>query len=322
MKLAGDIGGTKVLLALVDDSGAIVDQRRITSADFQDFAPLLAEFLSDKFLRDNTATIDGGCLAVAGPVADDGRSAKITNLPWAIDAAALERQFKLGRLTLVNDFAAAALGVTATPAAELVTLQAGEPLRDGVKLVVGAGTGLGMATLLPEAGGWRVLPSEGGHVGFAPADHLQACVWSALMKTHGRVTTERVVSGPGLVAIHQILAGETGGPDEVPAVLEPAAIAARALAGDAAARRAVDVFVKAYGAFAGDMAMAVMARGGVYLAGGIAAKILPLLRDGTFIQAFNAKAEHAVLANRMPVRVVTDPLLGLRGAARLALPKH
>lgn len=330
MKLVGDIGGTKVLLALVDNDGggAIVDQRRndedlalrrIASADFSDFASLLAEFLSDKFPRDDKTPIDGGCLAVAGPVADDGRSAKITNLPWVIDAAALERRFAIapGRLTLVNDFAAAAMGVTGAAPADLVTLQAGEPLAAGTKLVVGAGTGLGMAMLVPDGGRWRVLPSEGGHVGFAPADHLQACVWSALMKEHGRVTTERVVSGPGLAAIHRILAAEMSAPGAAPP-LAPAEIADRAMAGDVAAQHAVDVFLAAYGAFAGDMALAAMARGGVYLAGGIAAKMLPLLRAGPFITAFNAKAEHAALAARMPVHVATDPLLGLRGAALLA----
>ncbi|MDP2795609.1 MAG: glucokinase [Sulfurisoma sp.] len=317
MKLCGDIGGTKVLLGLVDDAGNIAGQRRparglaprrLASADFSDFASLLGEFL-----RGVGANISGGCLAVAGPVADDGRSAKITNLPWTIDAAALEREFAIGpgRLRLINDFAGAAMGVTALAPDELVTLQAGEPLASGVKLVLGAGTGLGMAVLVADRGDWRVLPGEGGHVGFAPADEVQARVWAALLREHGRVTNERVISGPGLEAIHRILADET---------IDAATITERALAGgDAAARHSVDVFIKAYGAFAGDMAMALMARGGVYLAGGIAAKILPLLQSGAFIEAFNAKAEHALLAARMPVHVVTDPLLGLRGAARLAL---
>jgi len=193
--------------------------------------------------------------------------------------------------------------------------QTGEPLADGVKLVVGAGTGLGMATLLPAGDGYRVLPGEGGHAGFAPADPLQARVWSALLKEHGRVTSERVISGPGLAAIHRILASEMTGPVDT---LDPATITECALAGDAAARRSVDLFFSAYGAFAGDMAMAVMARGGVFLAGGIAARILPLLQAGGFIKAFNAKAEHARLAARMPVHVITDPLLGLRGAAAFA----
>lgn len=307
MRLCGDIGGTKVLLALVDDAGRIVAERRLASADFSAFDALLGEYL-----RGNAATLDGGCLAVAGPVADDGRSAGITNLPWIIDAAALERRFAIPpeSLRLVNDFAGAAMGVTVASPAELVTLQAGAPDPAGVKLVVGAGTGLGMAVLVPDGGGWRVLPSEGGHVGFAPADDVQARIHAALVEEHGRVTCERVVSGPGLAAIHRVLAGER---------LDPAQVSERALAGDVAALRSVDVFLEAYGAFAGDMAMAVMARGGVYLAGGIAAKILPLMRSGPFLAAFNAKAEHAALVERMAVHVATDPQLGLRGAAQLVM---
>lgn len=297
MRLAGDIGGTKVLLALVDAAGRITDRRRLASADFSTFDDLLAEYL-----RGISVPIAGGCLAVAGPVADDGRSAKITNLPWLIDAHQLELRFGIGRLALINDFAGVALGVARLGREHLVTLQPGEPREDGMKLVIGAGTGLGMAMLL----GDRVLPSEGGHVGFSPQDDTQVCIRAALMREHGRVTAERAISGPGLAAIHRILAGVEA---------DPATVAEQALAGESAPRHSVDVFLAAYGAFAGDMAMATMARGGVYLAGGIAAKILPLLRSSPFLSAFNAKAEHAGLVARMPVHVVTDPEIGLAGAA-------
>jgi glucokinase len=300
MKLAGDIGGTKVLLALVDEAGAITHSCRLASADFASFDALLGEYL-----RGISVPVEGGCLAVAGPVADDGRSARITNLPWTIDCASLEARFGLRRLCLINDFAGVALGVAAVAPDQLITLQAGMPAADGVKLVIGAGTGLGMAILR----GSDILPSEGGHVGFAPQDETQARIWAALLQDHGRVTAERVISGPGLAAIHRILAGES---------LDPAIIAERVLAGEPAARRTAEVFFSAYGAFAGDMAMAVMARGGVYLAGGVTQKLLPLLRDSAFLAAFNAKAEHADLVGRMPVRVVTDPDIGLRGAAEAA----
>jgi len=179
-----------------------------------------------------------------------------------------------------------------------------------VKLVIGAGTGLGMALLVPAGHGWRVLPGEGGHVGFAPQDDTQARVWKALLEEYGRVTAERVISGPGLAAIHRILTGKNADPSE---------ISERALSGNDAARQTVEVFLAAFGAFAGDMALAVMARGGVTLAGGIAAKILPLMQTGTFIAAFNAKAEHADLVRRMPVQVATDPEVGLHGAALCAM---
>ncbi|MDO8958441.1 MAG: glucokinase [Rhodocyclaceae bacterium] len=304
VSLIGDIGGTKVLLALVDDGGAIIQKRRLASADFSSFDALL-----DAYLREASAPVDGGCLAVAGPVADDGRRAKITNLPWVIDAARLEKDFGLGPLTLINDFAGVALGVTALAPEHLVTLQTGEPSADGIRLVLGAGTGLGMAMLV----GDQVLPSEGGHAGFAPANETQLRLWTALQEEHGRVTAERVISGPGLAAIHRILTGEAA---------DPAEIAERALNKDASARQTVDVFMGSYGAFAGDMALALMAKGGVFLAGGVTQKLLPLLHDGAFLAAFNAKAEHAELVRRMPVHVVTDPDIGLLGAATLARRTH
>ncbi|MEW6513724.1 MAG: glucokinase [Pseudomonadota bacterium] len=297
MRLCGDLGGTKVLLALVDAAGQITHQCRLASADFSSFDDLLAEYL-----RGVSVSIEGGCLAVAGPVSDDGRSAKITNLSWTVDCAALEAAFRLGHLSLINDFAGVALGVTTLPPDQLVTLQAGQACTDGVRLVIGAGTGLGMAIL----SGDDILPSEGGHVGFAPRDAEQAGVWQALLRKHGRVTVERVVSGPGLATIHRVLAGDT---------LDPAEIAERALAGDSAARHTIDFFFAAYGAFAGDMAMAVMARGGVILAGGVTQRLLPLMAESSFLAAFNDKAEHADLVRRMPVQVVKEPEIGLRGAA-------
>jgi glucokinase len=213
---------------------------------------------------------------------------------------------------LVNDFAAAAMGVTVAPAESVVYLQDGEPLADAPRLVIGAGTGLGMAMLVRHGDAWRVLPGEGGHVAFAPLDEEQERVWRALRAELGRVTAERVISGPGLTAIHRVLAGVD---------LDPAEITRRALIdADQPALDTLDIFLSAYGAFAGDMAMAALARGGVYLAGGIAAKLLPILPASPFLPAFGAKAEHAGLVRKMPIAVVTDPSLGLRGAAVLASP--
>lgn len=306
MLLIADIGGTNARLALAEPGTTEpLEERRYATADFRDFASVLAAYLDE-----TKAAITSGCLAVAGPIGDDGRNARLTNLPWTIDAAALEGRFDIGRLGLANDFAAAAMGITVAPAETLVPLRHGEPLPRAPRLVIGAGTGLGMAVLVRHGDGWQGLPGEGGHIAFAPLDDDQERVWRALRAQHGRVTCERVISGPGLAAIHRILAaGE----------LDPAAIAHRALVdGDAACRRSIDVFLGAYGAYAGDMALAVMARGGVYLAGGIAARLLPLLPASPFLDAFNAKAEHAALARRMPVAVATDDVLGLRGAACLA----
>ena len=306
MILCGDIGGTKTLLGLAQN-GKLVIHRRIANADFPDFASLLAAFLADT--QTDPALIRGGCLAVAGPIADGGRKATLTNLPWTIDSDVLTRSFGLPALRLANDFAAAALGAV-TASSQRITLQNGEPLAAAPCLVVGAGTGLGMAIVLPDEGQWRIVAGEGGHVAFAPADEQQMALWTFLHARHGRVTWERVVSGPGLTAIHEFVAGIK---------LSPEQITARALvSADSAERRSLDLFLTAYGAFAGDMALACLARGGVFLAGGIAAKLLPMLQQGGFLAAFNAKAEHAAIAARMPIHVATDPLLGLYGALLIA----
>jgi len=310
--LAGDIGGTKSLLGMFED-GELRQQRRLANADFSGLSGVIAAFLAD--IGVSGSRFDGGCLAVAGPVADDGVSATLTNLPWSIDSAALAARFGLPVLGLVNDFAAAALGAVTSAPEQLLTLQQGDPLTTAPRLVVGAGTGLGMALVLPEPDGWRIVPTEGGHAGFAPADAEQIALWDFIHARHGRVTWERVVSGPGLAAVHAFLGGET-------TVSDPAAIGQLALADpSSSAGRALELFLAAYGAFAGDMALASLSRGGVYLAGGIAAKVLPALRQGAFLPAFNAKAEHAAIMARMPVHVALDPNLGLRGAARLAMKR-
>lgn len=314
MIVCGDVGGTKALLAVadpVDGRPRFVFRQRYECADFGGFAELFARFRADAAAH--VPSLGGGCLAVAGPIADDGLTAKITNLPWRIDAAACGAAFGLPPMLLANDFAAAAAGIAALDAGDLVTLRRGAPLADGVRLVIGAGTGLGMAVLVKDGAGFRVLPGEGGHAGFSPQDETQLRIHAALLAEHGRVTWERVVSGPGLADIHRILAGET----------RPAATVAETALSDPAspARRSLDAFLAAYGAFAGDMAMAVMARGGVFLAGGIAAKVLPALEAGPFLATFDAKAEHAALAARMPVHAVIDGELGLKGAALLALGK-
>ncbi|TBR15464.1 MAG: ROK family protein [Rugosibacter sp.] len=309
MILGGDIGGTKVLLGLMEN-GTLIAERRYASADFSNFTHLLASFFTDTQI--NPTQVHGGCLAVAGPIADDGQSARLTNLPWIIDSGELSHRFGLPALQLVNDFAAAALGAVTAVIDQRVTLQEGQPLPDAPRLVVGAGTGLGMALVLPQAKSWRIVPGEGGHVAFAPADEEQLRLWQFLHVRHGRVTWERVVSGPGITAIHECMTG---------AILPPETISNRALASVTDARHSLEIFLAAYGAFAGDMALACLARGGVFFTGGIAAKLLPLLSHSCFLTAFNAKDDHAAIAARMPIHVITDPALGLSGALRTAQNK-
>lgn len=336
MILCGDIGGTKTLLALaevVDGVPAFRFRHRYACADYTGFSPMLGDFFhaaQSQFAGFHPAMIASGCLAVAGPVETNGKDgingkrARLTNLPWSIDADAIAATTGCGPLRLVNDFAAAATGIDAVAPDEFVTLQTGEPLAHAPRLVVGAGTGLGVAALIRQEGREvRVLPGEGGHCGFAPANAEQDALLDFLRARapEGRVTAERVISGPGLLAIYEFLCSRHPADRPDPRDADDPAAALSELAAqhsDSLARRAVDLFCTAYGAFAGDMALTFMARGGVYIAGGIAAHLLPLLRSGPFLDAFNAKAEHRELAARMAVHVVTDPDLGLKGAALLA----
>ncbi len=308
MILGGDIGGTKTLLALAT-KGGIVCERRYPSREWGDFADLLRAFLDE-------AGVSGGiaaaCFGVAGPVEDN--CAKVTYLPWTLDGSALTRTFSLGRVDVINDFAAAAQGVAHLHADDIVTLQEGHPLERAPRLLVGAGTGLGVAALMPEGSSWRTIGGEGGHIGFAPAGEEQLAVWRHLHRPEGRVTAENVISGPGLAAIYASLCKVSPGNT---AIADPAEIVA-AVQANPLAGRALDLFIAAYGAFAGDLALLFMARGGVYIGGGIAPKILSRLQEGGFVRAFRERDAHAGLMPGFPVRVITNERLGLLGALTIA----
>ena len=308
MILAGDIGGTKTLLALAGDDG-VVQEKRYPSRDWNDFPALLRAFLDEAGVA---GEITSACFGVAGPV--ESNRAKVTYLPWVIDGPSLGAAFGIGRVAVVNDFVAASQGVAALRPDDLVTLQEGHPLPRATRLLIGAGTGLGVAALIPEVDGWRTVGGEGGHIGFSPADEEQLSVWRHLARPGGRVTAENVISGPGLAAIYESL------PKVSPhntAIADPAGIVAAASSNPLAAR-ALDLFIAAYGAFAGDLALLFMARGGVYLGGGIAPKILPSLQQGGFVRAFRERGAHAGLMANFPIRVVTDVRLGLLGALAIA----
>jgi len=293
--LAGDVGGTKTLLALFEQGRpAPAFELRLASAEFADFEALLARFLDEARAALGAAPmIQSACLAVAGPVR--GEQVRVTNLPWTIDAVRLAGRFGLARLQLVNDFAAAAWGVGALTPQDLVTLQAGVPLEGAPRVVLGAGTGFGVAYVL----GGVPVAGEGGHGGFAPAGLEQDALWRFLHERLGRVQLEDVVSGPGLARIHEFMTGERVAPED-------------------ASPQALDLFITCFGAAAGDQALNVMARGGVYVAGGIAARILPRLAAGAFLAAFNDKGIFAEHTRRMPVHVVTNERVALLGAAAAA----
>lgn len=322
MILAGDIGATKALLMLATlrrGRPVALLERRYAVAAFADFSALLARFLDE--CREHCGAephLAGACFGAAGPVSD--ACIQMINLPWRLDAAAIASQLGVTQVRLVNDFAAAASGIEALGPGDSAVLQRGEPLAHAARLVIGAGSGLGVAYALPQRRRYQVIAGEGGHAGFAPADEEQMRLWRALHAQLGRVCIEHVVSGPGLERIYEFLRAERPpAPGPSAQRLDAAAVSRRALElNDALASRALDLFIACYGAVAGDHALAVSARGGVYVAGGIAPKILGRLAAGGFIAAFNAKGAHAQMNLRMPVQVVTTERLGLQGAALIA----
>ncbi len=319
--LAGDIGGTKTLLQIsaTDSACAPLLQKSYPSAGYAGLAEML-----DEFLRATATTeIAGACFALAGPVS--GRRVKLTNLPWEVDADVIGARFSIAQVSLINDFEAAGLGIAALQPDDLLTLQAGEAQAQGMRVVVGAGTGLGVAWLPWQGSGHAVHPSEGGHMDFAPTDAMQYELLCYLQQRHGHVSYERIVSGPGLVAIVEFLSNS--GLAEPSAQLlkamtqedAAAAIAQRAQQGDEPiAHMALDLFIQIYGAFVGNVALAALPHGGIYVAGGIAAKIATAMQHGTFLRAFRDKGRFAGLLETLPLHIVTNPNIGLLGANLVA----
>ncbi len=319
--LAGDIGGTKTLLQIsaTDAAHAPLLQKSYASTSYAGLSEML-----DEFLRAAGKTeIAAACFALAGPVS--GRRVKLTNLPWGVDADAIAARFGIARVSLINDFEAVGLGIAALQPDDLLTLQAGEAQAQGMRVVVGAGTGLGVAWLSWQGGGHAVHPSEGGHMDFAPTDAMQYELLCYLQQRHGHVSYERIVSGPGLVAIVEFLS-DSGRAEPSAQLLEAmtqedaaAAIAQRAQQTDEPiARMALDLFITIYGAFVGNVALAALPRGGIYVAGGIAAKIVAAMQQGAFLRAFRDKGRFAGLLETLPLHIVTNPHIGLLGADLVA----
>ncbi|MDX5409772.1 MAG: glucokinase [Thauera sp.] len=314
MILCGDIGATKSLLGLAErhgDSFRIGFVQRYENRDWPSFARLIDDFLAAAgAATDRVVRLDMAGFGVAGPVGPDG--VRMTNRDWQISDDALRTLLGGAPVCLLNDFEASACGIGDLPPDGLLTLQRGETAALAPQLVIGAGSGLGVAFRLPGPDGARVVAGEGGHVGFAPRNARQAGLWLYLHERFGRVSAEHVVSGPGLVRIHDWLC------DEVESAADRGEdVWARALAGDARAGEALATFVDAYGAVAGDHALSVLARGGVYLTGGIAPRLLPAAA-ASFLSAFRDKGPHSELAAGFPVHLVTDEHLPLLGAARAA----
>jgi glucokinase len=318
--LAGDVGGTKTNLALFEVAAGGQRPLRAASfpsADYPGFGPILTEFLGGE------AGVEAACFGIPGPVLDN--RAATTNLPWELDGEELARSLGIPRLALVNDLFATAYGIPWLQPDELAVLHAGEAEPDGAVALIAAGTGLGMSLIPP--GGGLPLPSEGGHQDFAPRSEEEVEVWRRLRARFGRVSVERVVSGPGLLSVYEALreAGDGGESPEVRAALAaPEAdavpiIAEAALAGSCPlCARALDLWAAAYGAAAGNLALVGLATGGVFAGGGMAPKLLAKLRDGGFVAAFRDKGRFQPLMERIPIRVILNEGTAVLGAARWA----
>jgi glucokinase len=321
--LAGDIGGTKTLLQIAEagpDGCRPVLERRYDSHAYAGLLPMVSDMLQAA----GAPSVAAACFGVAGPV-EEGR-AQVTNLPWRLDAAAIGAALGIPKVRLINDFQAVAYGIEGLGAEDLSTLQAGQPEPHGTRAVIGAGTGLGEGFMVWSGQHYEAMPSEGSHADFAPTDGVQAELLRHLQARFGHVSYERIVSGPGLVNVYEFLqASGHGQPSpELAAALasggDPAAaISEFALKGqDPLAGLALDLFIQVYGAEAGNLALKVLAMGGVYVAGGIAPKIIDQLRAGGFVRAFSDKGRFAALLSRIPVHVVLNPKVGLMGALTVA----
>lgn len=315
--LSGDIGGTKTLLR-VQHGDTVLLQQSYPSSHYAGLDEILAVFLREA----GDPAVDAACLAIAGPVF--GRRVQLTNLPWVVDADALTERFGFRVLELINDFAAVGHGVTVLSPADSVTLQVGEHESQAVRVVLGAGTGLGVAWMAWQGNGYAVHGSEGGHIDFAPSNDLQYALLDYLQQRHGHVSYERIVSGPGIVAVYEFLCDSGRGlPSdalkEAMAAREGAAAITRfAGQGESVAVQTLELFVEIYGAFAGNLALIALPRGGIYIAGGIAAKMPERMQDGRFLRAFRAKGRYEGLMQRIPVYLITNPHIGLLGAAAVA----
>lgn len=322
MILAGDIGGTKTVIGLFEQAGSGLQAVREETFPSKSHATL--EAILDRFLGGwSRPALRSACFGVAGPVIE-GRS-KTTNLPWELDEPSLEKALKIPRVKLLNDLEATAYGMLHLDPTDLCVLQPGLKHRGNIA-VIAAGTGLGQGMLYWDGQHHHPIASEGGHADFAPRTELEVDLFNYLRREFGRVSFERLLSGPGLFNIYRFLrdSGHAAEPEWLRQRIaqgDPGAVISQiGLAGEhPLCTRSLDLFISIYGAEAGNLALKALAVGGVYVAGGIAPKILPRLQDGTFIRAFTDKGRLSDLLRSIEVKVALNPRAPLIGAAHYAL---
>lgn len=325
MILAGDIGGTNTRLGFFaekDGRVSTVVGSTYPSKEHDSLDEIIA-----KFVAEHGHPVEGACFAIAGPV-HEGRVAT-TNLAWLVDAARLAKQLGLRRIGLINDLEAIGYGLPQLEREDLVTLNQGQAGAAGNRAIIAAGTGLGQAGCYWDGREHHPYACEGGHADFAPRNDLEVELLRYLLAKFERVSYERILSGSGLFEIYQFL-HHAGRGEEDPSLTEvlyqqahPAPIVRAALDGRSGrCSQALDLFVSIYGAEAGNLALKVMARGGLFVGGGIAPRIIDRLKQSTFLEAFTAKGRMRRLLQSMPVSVMINDKTGLLGAARYATLPH
>lgn len=322
MILAGDVGGTKCNLALFSEKDGqltSVYKQRFASKDFARFDLIVKEFArqAEPHLANNRVVAAG--FGVAGPVIDN--RVRATNLPWTVDSETLARELKVEPIVLLNDLGATGHSIEHLPPQEFCVLNAGAPEPGGTRALLAAGTGLGQSILVWFNGRYRVVPSEGGHSDFAPHSEQQIELLRFMRRRYPQVSWELILSGRGFRTLHEFL-----GPDVKHASFEdPGADPAPEITRNALARScpvcadALELWVQIYGAEAGNLALKVLALGGVYVAGGIAVKVLEKIKDGTFFKSFKDKWKFESLLSNIPVSVVLNENAPLLGAAYEAM---
>jgi glucokinase len=323
MILAGDIGATRVRLAAFETEGnrlQCVVEKSYLSQQHSGLSQILAQFIKTEGIPVHSA-----CLGVAGPVRG-GRS-KISNLPWIIDSRELAQQLKLDSVGLLNDLEAYAYGIDALESKDFITLSEGVEDAEGNRAVISARTGLGMAGLYWDGFRHHPFACEGGHADFAPRNALEMELLGYLQKKYGRISCERILSGPGIRNIYDFLrdTGKAEEPEWLRRQMDatpdsPPLISQLALEGKAAiCDQALSIFVSIFGAETGNVALNFMSTGGIFIGGVIAAKIVPKMKDSMFMQAFLDKGRMETLLKDMTVRIIVNDDCGMIGAARYTL---
>lgn len=309
--LIGDVGGTNARFAIVESPDTEAGEPSIVrTADFKTIDDAIAgSILRDAAVRPNSAVI-----AVAGPV--DGDAIALTNCPWVVRPKGMFASLGLSDVVVLNDFEAQALAVIALGEEHMEKIGGGAPETDAARVVLGPGTGLGVAGLIHSRGRWIPVPGEGGHMDIGPRTPRDFEIFPHLERLEGRISGEQILCGRGLVNSYRAVAAADG---RSPRFTTPAEITAAALERtDAVAEEALAFFVTCLGRTAGDLALVFKSQGGVFLTGGIAQKIVPALREPRFRAAFEDKAPHSQMMAGMPVYVITHPLAALNGLAAYA----